>query len=152
VKGSKKMNAIWEWVKFLGMILFCLGMMAVHFTYIHGSGKGWNDGRTAIELSWPKSRLLNSICFHLFYFGLFFVVDDFIQGRLSTQVSESYEELFLPMVFILIGLTNLLATKYLWGKPRKGRWYKIDKSAPIIIRIIGVFFVVFGVLLILNVN
>ncbi|PRY82617.1 hypothetical protein CLV38_11078 [Alkalibacterium olivapovliticus] len=77
---------IWEFIKFLGFLLFCLGLMVMSWVYIKGSRKGMDANPPEALTGWPRSRLLNLIVFHLFYFSLLILINNYVLGGFQLNV------------------------------------------------------------------
>lgn len=144
------MDVLWECIKLIGTLLFCLLAMFMTWNHMHGDGKGWDDGSPGAMIAWPKSRLLNFFVFHLFFFGLLIMIHNFFLGGFEVtttlQQIEGYEGVGLAVIFIFVGVTNLLGAKYLLGEERKGWLQKFDKIAPLLVRIFGAVLIVASII------
>lgn len=143
------MDLLWEWVKLIGMLLFCLFVMFMTWSHMQGSGKGWDDPPSGAQISWPRSRLLNFFAFHLFFIGGLVIIHNFfIAGfeiTTTLQQIEGYENIGLAIIFIFVGITNLLGAKFILGKERKGRLQKFDKIALLSVRNFGIILILIAV-------
>lgn len=144
---------LWEFIKFLGFFLFCIGLMGMSWLFLQSSGKGMHASPPEALTGWPRSRLLNLAIFHLFYFSLLILVNNYLLGgfQIKTQFQhvEGFEGVGIGIMIIIVGLTDSLGAKYLWGDVRKGNLETFDKAAPVIIRCIGVIMVLLGILAII---
>lgn len=140
------MELLWECIKLIGMLLFCLLVMFMTWKHMQSDGKGWDDSPHSTTVSWPRSRLLNFFVFHIFFFGgLIMIHNFFIAGFEMTstlQHIEGYEGVGVAIISILVGTTNLLGAKFLLGKERKGWLQKFDKIAPLLVRMFGAVLIV----------
>lgn len=140
------MDVLWECIKLIGMLLFCLFVMFLTWRLMQSDGKGWDDGPSSAQASWPRSRLLNFFVFHMFFLGALITIHNFFLGGFEVtstlQHIEGYEGVGLAIISILVGATDLLGAKFLLGKERKGRLQKFDKIAPLLVRVFGAVLIV----------
>ncbi|MFD1066351.1 hypothetical protein [Oceanobacillus locisalsi] len=144
------MDVLWEFIKLIGMLLFCLFVMFATWRFMQSDGKGWDDGSTGVYMSWPRSRLLNFFVFHLFFIGLLITIHNFFLAGFemtsTLQHVEGYEGAGLAFIFLFVGATNLFGAKFLLGKEREGWVQKFDKIAPLFVRIFGAALILLSII------
>ncbi|WP_106193097.1 hypothetical protein [Alkalibacterium olivapovliticus] len=64
------------------------------------------------------------------------------------QQIQGFEGVEIGVMLVIVGLTDVLGAKHLWENIRKGKFGKMDKAAPVIIRCAGVAMILLGILLV----